>query len=125
MEVAMRRITSALHASSRGLGKLRQRNAVRAFVHLPAWLTIDRDDTSEHVAFVRDISARGIFFYSDVEAAAGNQLTFVLEYLHSENRVRLHLKGRVVRVEQPTPNSAIGIAVAFPSRIMGAALLRN
>jgi hypothetical protein len=66
----MRRITSALHASSRGLGKLRQRNAVRAFVHLPAWLTIDRDDTSEHVAFVRDISARGIFFYSDVEAAA-------------------------------------------------------
>jgi len=121
----MRRITSALHASSRGLGKLRKRNAVRAFVHLPAWLTIDRDDTSEYVAFVRDISARGIFFYSDVQAAAGNQLTFVLEYLHSENRVRLHLKGRVVRLEQPTPNSAIGISVAFPSRIMGAALLRN
>ena len=115
----MRRITSALRAPSRGLGTLRQRNALRAFVHLPAWLTIDRDDTSEHVAFVRDISARGIFFYSDVEA------TFVLEYLHSDNRVRLHLKGRVVRVEQPTPTSAIGIAVAFPSRIMGAALLRN
>ena len=121
----MRRVVSALHTLSRDVGTLAQRNALRAFVGLPAWLTIDRDDGSEHVAFVRDISARGIFFYSDVEVAEGNQLTFVLEYLHSNNRIRLHLKGRVVRVEQPTPTSAIGIAVAFPSPITGPPLLRN
>jgi PilZ domain len=111
----MRRIASAHRSRSSRPGTLTQRSAFRAFVHLPAWLTTDHAQEMEHVAFVRDISARGIFFYSDLQTTEGNQLTFVLEYLNGDNRVRLHLKGRVVRVEQATPTSATGIAVAFHS----------
>ena len=113
----MRRIAATHHSLSSHPGTLPQRGALRAFVRLPAWLTLDRAHGTEHVAFVRDISTRGIFFYSDFDTTAGEQLTFVLEYLNGESRVRLHLKGRVVRVEQATPSSATGIAVAFHSPV--------
>jgi hypothetical protein len=111
----MRRIASTHHSQSSRQGMLPQRGALRAFVRLPAWLTLGRGHGTEHVAFVRDISTRGIFFYSDFDTTAGKQLTFVLEYLNGPSRVRLHLKGRVVRVEQANPSSAPGIAVAFHS----------
>jgi hypothetical protein len=111
----MRRIAYTHHSHSSRPGTLPQRGALRAFVRLPAWLTLGRAHGTEHVAFVRDISTRGIFFYSDFDATAGKQVTFVLEYLNGPSRVRLHLKGRVVRVEQANPSSATGIAVAFHS----------
>ncbi len=88
-----------------------QRNATRMFVRLPAWITLPaRRD--EHVAFVRDISPRGIFFYSDFVAAEGQDIRFCLEYLSGSNKIRLHLCGKVVRLEQQAENT-VGIAVAF------------
>jgi PilZ domain-containing protein len=92
-----------------------KRKAARAFVRLPAWITLGSSHSKEHVAFVRDISPRGIFFYSDFSLIDGQYVEFVVEYLKGQNRVRLHLNGHVVRVEQAKPTSATGIAVAFES----------
>lgn len=89
------------------------RTAARVFVRLPASIAIDSSPHHEHVAFVRDISPRGIFFYSDFSAIAGEPITFLLRYSQAGKRVKLHLSGTVLRVEQATPSSAIGIAVAF------------
>jgi len=73
----------------------------------------------QHVALVRDISAKGIFFYSDSLPTLGDQLDFVVEYLTGSDRVRLHLKGTVVRVENALPGSATGVAVSFHSHSNG------
>ena len=90
---------------------IQQRNAARIFVRLPAWITLEtRSD--EHVAFVRDISPRGIFFYSDFVPREGEEIRFVLEYLRGSRKMRLHLRGNVVRLEQQAEHT-IGIAVAF------------
>lgn len=101
----------SLNAQSAMLGQAVTRNAARVFVRLPAWITLDAG--SEHVAFVRDISPRGIFFYSDWSPSRGQQIDFVLQYLSGTNKVRLHLSGTVVRTEQGAPDAASGIAVEF------------
>lgn len=88
-----------------------QRNATRIFVRLPAWVTLETAP-DEHVAFVRDISPRGIFFYSDFMPREGDEIRFVLEYLSGANKTRLHLHGKVVRLEQQAENT-VGIAVHF------------
>jgi hypothetical protein len=88
-----------------------QRRASRIFVKLPAWITLD-SHPREHVAFVRDISTRGIFLYSDFLPRAGYHLNFILQYLNGSNNIRLHLGGKVVRLEQAQA-SAVVIAVAF------------
>jgi hypothetical protein len=103
----------SLHAEATMIGNTVQRNAKRAFVRLAAWITFETPYSQEHVAFVRDISPRGIFFYSDLRLLNGEPVEFVLQYLSGNSRVRIHLKGTVVRVEQAGPSSAIGIAVAF------------
>src|ERR671931_1283013 len=89
------------------------RSVSRAFVRLPAWITVGSPCSEEHVAFVRDISPRGMFFYSDFKLTKGDHIDLLLEYLSGASRVRLHLSGRVVRVEQAAPKSAIGMAVLF------------
>jgi len=105
----------SLNAHAAMLGKAVTRNAARVFVRLPAWVTVGCQDDSEHVAFVRDISPRGIFFYSDWKPNRGEEIDFVLQYLSGTNKVRLHLSGMVVRTEPSAANSACGIAVAFDS----------
>ncbi len=92
-----------------------QRSSARIFVRLPAWITLQAGER-EHVAFVRDISPRGIFFYSDFMPPEGERMGFVLEYLSGTNRTRLHLQGRVVRLERAGQDSAVGIAVWFDSQ---------
>jgi hypothetical protein len=98
------------------LGQAVTRNALRVFVRLPAWVTVEREGTTEHVAFVRDISPRGIFLYSDWKPGHREHVDFVLQYLSGSNKVRLHFTGTVVRIEQTPANTACGIAVAFDSR---------
>jgi hypothetical protein len=98
------------------LGHAVPRGAARVFVRLPAWVTVESQDMTEHVAFVRDISPRGIFFYSDWAPSRGQEISFVLQYLSGTNKVRLHLTGMVVRVERSAADSATGIAVAFDSQ---------
>src|SRR5690348_10271176 len=107
--------SKSVPAHSAMLGRGVARNAARVFVRLPAWVTVGSEDKSEHVAFVRDISPRGVFFYSDWKPRREEQIEFVLQYLSGTNKIRLHLSGKVVRIEQSAANSACGIAVAFDS----------
>lgn len=91
----------------------RQRSAQRIVSKLPAWITLYSHDGGEHVAFVRDISPRGIFFYSDFLPGQGDQIVFVMQYLNWSKGPRLHCKGTVVRLERALQGSAFGIAVSF------------
>ena len=72
--------------------------------------------THTNVSLVKDVSARGVFFYSDFVPVIGDHLDFVIEYLRGKDRVRLHFKGAVVRVERSLPGSVPGIAVSFRSQ---------
>ncbi len=119
----MREQSSTFHPSSESananaamLGHGVTRNAARVFVRLPAWVTTGSTKDTEHVAFVRDISPRGVFFYSDWKPAYGQAINFVLQYLSGTNKIRLHLSGTVVRIEQNPANAAYGIAVAFDAQ---------
>jgi hypothetical protein len=46
------------------------RQSSRAFVRLPAWIT-DGSSRREYVAFVRDISSTGAFFYAEFNPQHG------------------------------------------------------
>jgi Tfp pilus assembly protein PilZ len=95
---------------------MKRRSTARILVGHTAWLTLHAVGEHEHVAFVKDISERGIFFYSDFGPSVGDEVYFVVEYLSGQNRVRFHLNGRVARVEQAGPDSAHGIAISFYSQ---------
>jgi hypothetical protein len=81
-----------------------------------AWLTFRSFEPHESVGLLKDISPKGIFFYSDFAPVVGDELDFVVEFLTGRDQTRLHLKGTVVRVEQPASGCAPGVAVSFKSR---------
>ena len=93
-----------------------RRSTLRLPVPRSAWFTVQSTARKEHVAYVMDISTKGIFFYSDFLPAIGEELDFLVEYLNGANLARLHFRGAVVRVEQPRPGCAPGIAIAFHPR---------
>jgi PilZ domain len=92
-----------------------ERNAARAFVRLPVRITLESAPTTQHVGFIRDISPRGMFFYSDFTVPAGQSIVLALEYLDSAQKVTLKLSGKVIRVEQTPSKQAVGIAMIFDS----------
>jgi hypothetical protein len=94
----------------------KKRSTPRLPIRRTAWMTFKSLLEHEHLALVKDISAKGVFFYSDFHPDVGDQLEFVVEFLSGLDRVRLHLKGKVMRVEQAGPGSARGIAVLFYSQ---------
>jgi hypothetical protein len=93
-----------------------RRRTARIPTRRAAWLTIRSTRQHEHVSLVKDISTKGVFFYSDFAPVIGDHLDLVIEYLRGEDRVRLHFNGTVVRVEQPVSGSAPGVAVSFRSQ---------
>ena len=102
------------------LGTLQQRRRTpRISTRRAAWLTVQSPREHEHVSLVKDISTRGVFFYSDFVPGVGDHLDFVIEYLRGDDRVRLHFNGTVVRVEQSVPGNAPGIAVSFRRKARG------
>jgi len=94
----------------------KRRSTPRIPARRAAWLTLKSSDVHESVGLVRDISARGIFFYSDFAPAVGDVLDFVVEFLSGPDQTRLHLKGTVVRVEQLSGGGSPGVAVSFKTR---------
>ena len=99
------------------LGMLPQRRSIpRALIGRTAWFTFKSASQHEHVALVKDISEKGVYFYSEFLPAVGDHLDFVVEYLAGLDRVRLHLKGAVMRVEQSVPGCAPGTAISFSSQ---------
>ncbi len=99
------------------LGALAKRRSIpRIPMRRTAWITFNSSLEHAHVALVKDISEKGVYFYSDFRPAIGDQLDFVVEFLTGSDKVRLHLKGTVLRVEQAVAGSAPGTAVSFFSQ---------
>jgi hypothetical protein len=90
-----------------------QRAAKRKFVRLPAWVIFYRINQQKHVALVRDMSRKGIFFYSDFRPLLGEEIEFVMKFPKWTNTAPIACKGTVVRVECATPGAAIGIAASL------------
>ena len=97
----------------------KRRSVPRVPLRRTAWLTFKFPEAHARVGLLKDISVRGIFFYSDFAPAVGDQLDFVVEFLSARDQLRLHLKGAVVRVEQPAGGCAPGVAVSFKSQRSG------
>jgi len=74
------------------------------------------ENAEEHAARTRDVSARGICFYVDSAIQAGSAIDFTLtlppEITLTES-IRVHCKGRVVRVEGGNPASKMAVAAVI------------
>lgn len=70
----------------------------------------------EHEAQTRDVSARGICFYVDSAIQAGSAIDFTLtlppEITLTES-IRVHCKGRVVRVESGAAAGKMAVAAVI------------
>jgi PilZ domain len=69
-----------------------------------------------HVAIVRDVSATGIFFYSDFKPPLGAGLTLTVDNRTSGGNTRIRFEGKVVRVEQVRVGAAPGIALLLDNQ---------
>jgi PilZ domain len=106
--------TASVVAEEAMLGEAPPRRSSRAFVRLPA-RTTDGSSRREYVAFVRDISSTGAFFYAEFNPKHGQRISIEVEYWNEHSRIRLRITGKVVRVEQPAPTAATGIGMVFDS----------
>ena len=86
----------------------RRRAVERAFGVLPVSFTTGPQDQLHH-GIVRDMSSEGVFFYADMRPEPGSTIEVTIRLKYAEFRCI----GRVLRVEQSTPNAAVGIAVRF------------
>ncbi len=81
-------------------------------MRLPVSVTVSNGGRHEEVCVTRDVSSRGIFFYSDTPMRAGADIEYTLtlprEILLMEP-VRIRYRGKVVRVE---PDATLQYGVA-------------
>ena len=96
------------------LGLLPQRRSTpRVLARRTIRLTFESPCEEARLALMRDISTKGVFFYSEFSPSLGDELDFVLEFVSVSENVRFHFKGHVIRVEDPAPCCAPGVAVSF------------
>lgn len=105
--------------STRGLNLMRgtvpeQRASARSLFHLSGSMQVAHDPKASHVAFTRDLSTSGVFFYSDFEPPMSEDISLTLVTPYGGC---LLLQGRVVRVEKHKPGAAVGIALALTSHL--------
>lgn len=90
-----------------------QRVTRRFSLRLPLAVKYSDGLVQERVAQTRDVSARGVCFYMDTSISEGSDIEFTLtlppEITLTES-IRVHCKGRVVRVDPAGPGGKIGIA---------------
>ena len=91
-----------------------QRSTRRFSLRLPVTVKFS-DASAEKTAHTRDVSARGICFYLDSSVTEGSEIEFTLtlppEITLTES-IRVHCKGKVVRVEPQEPGR-VGIAAVI------------
>lgn len=81
-----------------------QRSSPRSLLLCP--VSISFQDGTAH-GILRDISAGGIFFYSNIHPPLHASIDFIVHL----NDKKISGTGKVVRVEQSAPGAAIGIAL--------------
>jgi len=94
-----------------------EKRATRRFaLRLPVAVTYADNGTQERSAQTRDVSARGISFFVDAPIATGSPIEFTLtlpaEITLTES-IRVHCKGKVVRMDQGTPNGKLAVAAVI------------
>ena len=65
---------------------------------------------AKHLALIRDVSASGIFLYSNFDAQLGADLTVAFTMPGAEGYVEVLCQGRVIRREEYPAGAATGIA---------------
>ena len=75
-------------------------------MRLPVSVKVSNGVVHEEVCVTRDVSSRGIFFYSDSPMREGSEIEYVLtlpKEMLMMDPVRIRYRGRVVRVEADSP----------------------
>ncbi|MCI0402900.1 MAG: PilZ domain-containing protein [Acidobacteria bacterium] len=83
-------------------GKPEKRIARRFPMRLPVSVRVSNGGLREEVCVTRDVSSRGIFFYSDIRIREGAEIEYVLTLpreMLMMDPVRIRYRGKVVRVE--------------------------
>ncbi len=92
-----------------------QRSTRRFSLRLPVTVKFS-DGGAEKAAHTRDVRARGSCFYLDSSVSEGSEIEFTLtlppEITLTES-IRVHCKGKVVRVEPQAPGGRVGIAAVI------------
>ena len=88
-----------------------QRRALRLLTTAPAVVYVTGE---RHIGLVRDLSATGLFLYSDFTPELGSELNLTIRLSRDEKKTAVFVcKGTVVRVEDPRNGAAVGIAIGF------------
>jgi hypothetical protein len=94
-----------------------EKRAARRFaLHIPVTVAPDGDTTEGAVGQIRDVSARGICFFLESAVAQGAPIAFTLTLppeITLTDSIRVHCKGRVVRVEEPGVNGRLAVAAVI------------
>ncbi len=97
--------------------RIEERGSPRSTLLLSGAVRCTNGSSEEHIAFTRDLSSSGLFFYSDFPPRLSDDLTLTLV---TADGACLLLQGRVVRVEQHVPSSAVGIALILYTHLLAA-----
>jgi hypothetical protein len=94
-----------------------EKRAARRFaLHIPVTVAPEGDRTQDAVGQIRDVSARGICFYLESAVAQGSPIAFTLTLppeITLTDSIRVHCKGRVVRVEDSGVNGKLAVAAVI------------
>jgi hypothetical protein len=93
-----------------------KRTTRRFALKLPVSVTYPGSDSPITEAQTRDVSARGISFYVDAAIAPGSPIEFTLTLpaeMTLTEAIRVHCKGRVVRLDEGTPAGKIAVAAVI------------
>jgi hypothetical protein len=93
-----------------------KRSTRRFALRLPVSVSFDDNGQQEKPATTRDVSARGICFYVDYPIANGAPIEFTLTLppeITLTDSIRVRCKGRVVRVEDSSPEGKMTVAAVI------------
>ena len=95
----------------------KNRSSRRLIVHSAAQISVPGD--GEHNGIVRDLSADGIFLYSNFRPQVGSDIAVTFTTRVGKEMVKIFSLAKVVRVQQVVSGAAPGIAARFTKRIEG------
>jgi PilZ domain len=111
--------TSTLFGGSMAEPQQEKRGARRFALRVPVSVNRNTEsDVSNESAQLRDVSARGICFYLDSAIEQGAHIGFTLTLppeITLTDSIRVQCQGRVVRVEDGTPEGKVTVAAAIES----------
>ena len=93
----------------------KNRKSRRQLIHSAAQISVPGD--GEHNGIVRDLSADGIFLYSNFRPAIGSNIAVAFTTRVGKEMVKIFTLAKVVRVQQVVSGAAPGIAAQFAKRI--------